>query len=65
MKKILRALYMIITTIILWPIIVLVCIAWLGFLWCISKDFKKAARAWVEYIVKGIEMNIDFVKNGF
>jgi hypothetical protein len=65
--KLLRALYMILATIILFPFIVLFSIIWFGVIAYASfllGEPKKALGVWLNYLKAGIDMNIDFIKNG-
>lgn len=65
--KFLRALYMIIAYIVLFPVIVLVELLELvvfTVLWAYIGDIKNTIPTWLWYQKRGIEMNIDFIENG-
>ena len=66
--KFLRFMLEVLLTIVLFPVIVLVEIVWLGF--CIrgaiilGESIMEGLKVWVAYIKKGLEMNKDFILNG-
>ena len=62
---ILRFMYMLVAFMVLLPIIVAVEIGWFVYLLYLTHDFKKTVVAWFKYLYKGIEMNVDFIINGF
>lgn len=66
--KFLRGLYMVIAWIVTFPLTVLVSLIWLILLTAMCAyigEINKAIPAWLGYMKRGIEMNIDFVENGF
>lgn len=59
--KFLRTLYMIVAGILLLPVILIVEIVF--FMWLIAKlsNIENSVCVWLEYLKRGIEMNINFV----
>lgn len=65
--KLLRALYLVLASIILLPIIVLIEVLFLGWVvYCCSRmdQIERSFEVWYRYLLAGIQMNMDFVKNG-
>lgn len=66
--KVLRILWLVITGVILFPIIVIVGAWWLAV--CIRETKRldgtvgKGIKLWFNYLKEGIRMNADFVENG-
>ena len=67
--KVMRLMWLIVSGVLLLPLIVLVGIVWLGY--CIRSarylemSIKEGVKVWLQYIKAGLEMNKDFVNNGF
>ena len=65
--KILRGLYMSLATIVLLPLILLTEIIFLAYViyTCATADDTRGAfEIWYKYLISGINMNLDFVRNG-
>lgn len=65
--KYLRATYMILATILLAPLIVLFEFIFLGVcIWtcCQVDEPEKALHMWFGYLKRGIDNNLDFIRNG-
>lgn len=66
--KLLRILWLIMSFIVLFPLIVVVEIGWLFY--CIraahqfGESAKRGMRLWWDYVLAGVNMNKDFVTNG-
>lgn len=66
--KTVRALYMVLATVILLPIITTVMVATAGLAigWGIrERNLRFVVRTWVGLLQRGIYDNLDFIKNGF
>jgi hypothetical protein len=66
--KFLRALYMIIASIVLLPVIVLVEMVLFIFIVAMCTRMERtrdSIRFWFNYLREGINMNLDFIENGF
>ena len=66
--KTLRILWLVVASVIFFPIITLFAVCWLVV--CVRSakllgvSIKEGIKVWCNYIKAGVEMNIDFVRNG-
>lgn len=66
--KVLRFLLLVVEAVILWPVIVIVEVLWLGYcIYAVKRldgSIKDGLTLWFNYIKAGLVMNADFVQNG-
>lgn len=65
--KLLRGLFMLMASIVLLPLIIIVEIIFLAYvIYSCTKidELKRSFEVWFRYLQAGIQMNLDFIKNG-